>query len=124
MEDYIYVPNSPRLAGCCIRWSLAHPLGELSKTEFLNVWHSVSYLFPGLHPDGFDDPDGGWPRALRRFAAEAWARAKTGELRDAELYPTEAAWSGIFDRMRRAPLPEETERRLTSACRYGAPALG
>lgn len=124
MEDYLYVPNSPRLAGYNIRRGLAQPLDELSKVEFLTVWHSVSYLFPGLHPDGFEDPDSGWPRALKRFAAEAWARAEAGEMRDAELYPSEAAWSGIFDRMQRAPFPEETERRITSACRYGAPALG
>ena len=33
-----------------------------------------------------DSADSGWPRVLRRFAAEAWRRADTGELTDNELY--------------------------------------
>ena len=44
---------------------------------------------PGLHPDGYDEPDSGWPRALKKFAAEAWARSESGELADDELYPGE-----------------------------------
>ena len=43
-------------------------------------------LHPGLHPDGYDSADSGWPRVLRRFAAEAWRRADAGELTDNELY--------------------------------------
>jgi len=39
----------------------------------------------GLHPDGFEDAESGWPRVLRRFAAEAWRRAEADELDDAEL---------------------------------------
>jgi hypothetical protein len=41
---------------------------QLPKRTFINAWCSVAYLFPGLHPDGFDDPDSGWPPGLRRFA--------------------------------------------------------
>lgn len=32
---------------------------------------AVLYLFPGLHPDGYEDGGSGWPRALKRFAVEA-----------------------------------------------------
>ena len=40
----------------------------------------MAYLHPGLHPDGYESADSGWPRGLRRFAAEAWRRADAGEL--------------------------------------------
>lgn len=78
-------------------------------------------LYPGLHPDAYDDPDSGWPRGLKKFAAEAWARFEAGELADDELYPAEAAWCGIFDRMTRPATPEETERRVPSSALHGRP---
>ena len=58
----------------------------LPKREFLRAWCSVAYLYPGLHPDGFWEKENGWPRALQRFAAEAWRRSKAGQLTDNELY--------------------------------------
>jgi hypothetical protein len=60
-----------------------------TKTK-VRAWSSVAYLFPGLHPDGFEDADSGWPHVLKRFAAEAWRRAEAGELADEELYPCDA----------------------------------
>ena len=59
---------------------------KLPREDFLRAWCSISYLYPGLHPDGYEFKDSGWPRVLRRFAAEAWRRAGTGELTDNELY--------------------------------------
>ena len=82
---------------------------------------NVAYLFSGLHPDGFEDTDSGWPRVLKRFAAEAWRRAKTDELTDAELHPCGAAWCGLYDRMHMHG-PDEMERRLTLAADYGEPS--
>jgi len=102
-----------------LRMAFAGPVEELSKEAFLTAWHSISYLYPGLHPDDYDDPFSGWPRALKRFAAEAWARFEAEELNDEELYPVEAAWCGIFDTMDRAPTSVEIERRVNSAARYG-----
>jgi len=52
-------------------------------------------LFPGLHPDGFEEADSGWPRVLRRVAAEAWRRAEAGELSDDELYCYQACKARI-----------------------------
>jgi hypothetical protein len=63
----------------------------------------------------FDVEDSGLPRVLKRFAAEAWRRAEAGELSDAELYPSDAAWSGLCDR----PFPHkdhDLERRLAVCC--------
>ena len=75
-------------------------------------------LHPGLHPDGYAYTDSGWPRVLRRFAAEAWRRADAGELADEELYPCDAQWSGLYDRMARHT-QEETERRRELSADYG-----
>jgi hypothetical protein len=58
---------------------------------------------------------------LKKFAAEAWKRFEAEELHDEELYPSDAAWCGIFDRMARAPTAEETERRALTAALYGLP---
>jgi hypothetical protein len=60
---------------------------------------------------------------LKSFAAEARARFKADALADAELYPCDATWCGIFDRMARAPAPEETERRALTAALYGLPPV-
>ncbi len=70
----------------------------------------MAYLYPGLHPDGYDDSESGWPRALKRFAVEAWRRAEAGELEDEELYPSDAQWAGLYDRMK-IHTSDETVRR-------------
>jgi hypothetical protein len=118
MKTDVYVPNSARDAGHQVRLALARPLESLSKREFMCAWCSVSYLFPSLHPDGFDDTESGWPRVLQRFAAEAWRRDDAGELANEELYPCDAQWSGIYDRIL-LHLPEETERRIELAAEFG-----
>lgn len=93
---------------------------QLSHEEFVRAWSAIAYLFPGLHPDGFNDPDSGWPRVLRCYATEAWRRAETGELADEELYTCDAQWCGLYDRMF-PHTPEEIERRLALAAEYGEP---
>jgi hypothetical protein len=110
MKTIYYIPDSARTAATQLRLALAHPLENLSKAEFIRAWSSIAYLFPGLHPDGFGDSDSGWPRVLRRFATEAWRRAEAGELDDAELYPSDAQWSGLCDQIKN-PTPEESHRR-------------
>ena len=89
----------------------------------MRAWCAIAYLHPGLHPDGYESADSGWPRVLRRFAAEAWRRADAGELADEELYVCDAQWSGLYDRMF-LHLPDETERRLELAADYGVPLPG
>ena len=94
----IYVPESPKAARRQLRLALATPCDQLSKTAFVRAWCSVAYLLSRpAHPDGFEEPDSGWPKFLRRFAAEAWRRADIGELKDYELYPSDAQWSGLYD---------------------------
>ena len=121
MKIYIYVPNTLRAAGRQLRLTIANPLEQLSKEEFLRAWCALAYLFPNLHPDGFEDTESGWPRVLKRFADEAWSRADAGELADEELYPSDAQWCGLYDRMHTHE-PEEIERRLALAADYGEPS--
>ena len=118
MQNQIHIPNSLREAGRWVRVALAGPVEHLPKHTFINAWCSLAYLYPGLHPDGFEDPDSGWPPVLRRFAAEAWRRADVGELEDEELYCSDPQWSGLYDRMF-VHTPEETARRLKLAAEYG-----
>jgi hypothetical protein len=110
MSAQIYIPASLREAAQHLRVGLQSPRARLSKPDFVRAWSAVAYFFPGLHPDGFDDPDSGWPRALKDFAAEAWRRAKAGELDDKELYASDAQWAGLYDRMT-IHTPDETARR-------------
>jgi len=76
---------------------------------------------PSAHPDGYEDEGSGWPRTLRRFAAEASRRAEAGELSDEELYPSDAQWAGLYDRLIERE-EDEIERRLQIAADHGAPA--
>ena len=69
-----------------LRIALPDSLERLPKPTFVRAWCAIAYLYPGLHPDGYESDDSGWPRVLRRFAAEAWRRADAGELTDNELY--------------------------------------
>lgn len=118
MKTTSYIPNSLRSAGRELRLSLGHPLCQLSREQFIRAWSAIAYLFPGLHPDGFEDSESGWPRVLSRFAAEAWRRAEAGELADEELYPSDTQWCGLYDRMHTHE-PDEMERRLSLAADYG-----
>lgn len=90
----------------------------MPKDSFLRTWSSIAYLFPGLHPDEVNNPNGGWPMGPRRIASEAWRRFESGEIDEDELYPSDASWAGIFDRMV-LHLPDETERRIELASRFG-----
>lgn len=120
MKNSVFIPNCLRVAGRELRLALNKPVKEFSHEQFVRVWCSIAYLFPGLHPDGFDDVESGWPRILRQFADEAWRRAETGELADEELYPSDAQWSGLYDRMFPHKIGE-IERRLALAADYGEP---
>jgi hypothetical protein len=121
METLAYVPCTKCDAALILRLSFAEPVQDLSREDFINVWHSIFYLFPGIHPDGYDASDSSWPRVLKPFADEAWRRFENGELHDEELYPADATWSCIFDHMTRPHTIEEAERRANLAALHGLP---
>jgi hypothetical protein len=118
MNTCISVPNTLLGAGRELRIAFGLEIDQLPKPDFLRAWCSVAYLFPGLHPDGYEDEGSGWPRALRRFAAEAWRRAEAGELSDDELYPCDPQWAGLYDRMLHHA-EDETDRRFLLASEKG-----
>jgi hypothetical protein len=118
MNTNVFIPSCSRAAGREIRLALSRSLRHQTDYEFVRVWCCIAYLFPGLHPDAFEDLDSGWPRILRRFAAEAWRRAEMGALADDELYPGDAQWCGFYDRMS-IHLPGETQRRVELAAAFG-----
>ena len=119
MNIYCHIPNSVECATREFEGTLDQPLEALSKVEFVRAWCALSYLNPGLHPDDFDEPDSGWPDNLKRYATEAWRREEAGELADEEVYPSDATWAGIYDRMD-CHTQEETDRRFAIAAEYGA----
>lgn len=115
----LVVPSTLRGAGRELRCAFNAHLEQLSKPDFVRAWCAVAYTFPGLHPDGYEDAGSGWPRVLKRFAAEAWRRADAGELADEELYPCDAQWAGIYDRLE-VTTSEENQRRVEITARHGA----
>ena len=118
---HFYVPNSFRAAGRQVRMALAKATEAIPTSCLVRAWCSVAYLFPGLHPDGFEVAKSGWPPALRRFAAEARRRLEAGEIGEAELYPSDAQRAGLYDRML-VHLLDKTERRATLAASFGLSA--
>ena len=62
---------------------------------FLKGWKAVAFLYPGLHPDGFNSPDSGWTDELKPIAADAFRRADAGTLADDELYPWRDCKDGV-----------------------------
>lgn len=93
------IPSSRIQARRLLRTSLSAVPEVLTTEEFTITWSAIAYMYPGLHPDGLFDEECGWPPALRPFAEEAWRRFDAGAISTEELYPSEAQWAGVYDRM-------------------------
>jgi hypothetical protein len=89
MATIYFPPVSLKAAGVQLREGFSANVTSLTHPDFIQVWAAIVYLFPSLHPDTHGLPDTNWPRALHRFADEAWRRYEAGELSDAELYPSD-----------------------------------
>lgn len=119
--NYPAIPNSPAEA-LAILQNRPEDLPGLDHRSFIALWAALAYLQPGIHPDD-------WAAAgltknticgSEAIITELWRRAGKGLLADYELYPANAAWAGIFDRIP-DPSPEERERR-DAIGRYGLAA--
>lgn len=95
MKDFIYMPPSCRTAEKHLGLVFKKGLQAVTKYEFVRGWCSLSFLYPGLHPDGFASGGSGWPEHFKLFAAEAWRRFELGKLTDNELYCYQAAKARI-----------------------------
>lgn len=114
MKSVIYIPRSAKDAGAQLRRVLARQLENLPKSNFVGAWSPIACFSPGLHPDDLEDTESGWPRVLRSCAAEAWLRSDIGALDDDDLYPFDAHWPGLYDRLN-SHTTDETERRRALA---------
>ena len=110
-------------------------LRKIPDDEFKRGWYSVGFLYPGLHPDSALDHgkklssevvnhaeirkieprllapyyvESGWPVVLAPVAKEAWRRYEADELKDDELYCSEAVGAGMCNR--NPALVEEVHR--------------
>ena len=57
------------------------------------------------------------PENLQPLAKEAWTRAACGKLSDELIYPSDAQWAGIYDRLKN-PTEGEASRRREIHMRY------
>ena len=99
MDRNTLVPSNRIQAKQLLRKCLAAAPQALPTEDFTALWSTIAYLYPGLHPDSFFDEKCGWPRRLRPFAEEAWRRFDAGKISTEELYPSDAQWAGVYDRM-------------------------
>lgn len=111
VNDLIYVPPSCRAAEKHLSFAFKMGLPALARKEFVCAWCSLSFLYPGLHPDGFASRGSGWPKHFKPFAAEAWRRFESGELTNNELYCYQACKARI--RMERDEVMRTTPWLLT-----------
>jgi len=51
-------------------------LGSVKDLTLIKGYHQIfeHELNYGLHPDGFDDPESGWPEDIKPICAEMWRR--------------------------------------------------
>lgn len=122
MKANSLIPTSLREAAKRIREALPLVPGSLDHFQFVRAWFAIPYVYPGFHPDSGDFPDSVLPAHLMPLTSEAWRRAEAGELPDDLLYPSDAQWAGLYDRMEN-PSAEEAERRKEIHLRYPAPAV-
>lgn len=57
-------------------------VGQLDLVKNLTLirgYHQIFEQYPGLHPDGFDDKNSGWPEHLKPVCAEMWRRVENPE---------------------------------------------
>lgn len=52
-------------------------LDTITDTILLRGYRQIFEQYPGLHPDGFDDQDSGWPEELKPICAEMWRRSES-----------------------------------------------
>lgn len=111
MKGHTYIPKSPEEAHKLLVSALARKPGEMSRAELIKAWCAVAYLHPEIHSDDFEGSNTNWPEAVKAMAREVWRRYDKHEIKEDDVYPSDAAWAGVYDLMS-SPTPEETKRRM------------
>lgn len=99
--SFPFIPSSKNEAVDSVRALLRRrpDMSAISRDTFLKGWGAIFYLAPGLHPDEYDNPTGGWPTGWRQLGAEAFRRSSAGQLTDSELYPCDCQRAGLRHRV-------------------------
>ena len=118
VNSNLFIPSSLKAAGRELRLALHVSVQEMPIEQFIRAWCSVAYLFPGLHPDTVGEDDNGWPRSILPFAVEAWRRFEAGEVTEDIMFPSDAQWCGLYDRMS-FHVPDEVERHEFLIRKFG-----
>jgi hypothetical protein len=114
MKNSYPVPASVNEAEAHLAAGCNATLSNLTIYDFITQWCALAYLEPGLHPDGYELEDSGWPENLKPYAAEAWRRHELGELSSSEFYCSYATWAGVYDRMNSHTQEEQQLREQIS----------
>lgn len=63
-------------------------LESIKDVTLVRGYHQIFEQYPGLHPDGFDDVDSGWPEELKPVCAEMWRRSEspTSSVKPDQMY--------------------------------------
>ncbi len=63
-------------------------LQGIKDQSLIKGYHQIFEQHPGLHPDGFDDPESGWTDELKPICAEMWRRVEldTSEVNEEHMY--------------------------------------
>ena len=75
-------------------------LKSIKDMTLLRGYHQIYEQYPGLHPDGFDEGDSGWPEELKPICAEMWRRAESpaSDIKpDQMYYINKAFWKLMAD---------------------------
>jgi len=99
MKNRPYIPKSLNDAESHLQVAMNAEPASLSPKDFNRAWCCLSYLYSGLHPDDYEQPDSGWTGDLKSFAVEAWRRFEAGLIGECVLYPSDATHAGLRARM-------------------------
>ena len=95
MQSTVFVPSSSAIARSCVEEALDYGPENLDTADFLKAYHSLVYLYPGIHPESMDDWDG--PVEVVPLIDEAIRRAEASELGESQLYPYQTIQARLFE---------------------------
>lgn len=112
-SEIFFIPDSAEHATSVLSINIArNPDPKFSPHDSLvKIWHCLTYLNPGLHPDEIANPEGGWPSQYVPYAEEILKQFEQAKLTASELYPADAQWAGLCDQLDNLTEEEATRRQ-------------
>lgn len=74
-------------------------LDQVKDLTLVRGYHQIFEQYPGLHPDGFDEIDSGWPKELKPICSEMWRRAESSAaiIKQDQMYYINKAFRKLVD---------------------------